>query len=48
MSQMVEAQTINALLDLQISNNVKLIADVEERDDLGNSDHRVIMFAIKL
>lgn len=34
----------NALLDLLITNNTDLTADMEIRDNLGNSDPRVVTF----
>lgn len=45
---MVDALTRNnALLDLLITCIPELMANVEVRDTLGNSDHRAITFTVK-
>lgn len=45
--KMVKSPTrYNALLGLLITNNTELIGDMEVWDNLGSSDHRLIMHAI--
>lgn len=47
MCQLVDAPTRNkALLDWLITSNTELIVYVEVRENLGNSDHRVIMLTV--